>query len=106
MYYPRSGKIFYTDNENNHTVFPAIQFEQGFSADQGLSRDTKWEINYYGNYTSDPYRKFDFTTAFTRLYNIPNQFVVLRTDQYLDGYYNPHELILYFAVFNYDYWPF
>jgi hypothetical protein len=100
--YPRQGEIIYENNDNDPNVFPLIQFEYGFCSDQSLSIDTKWEISYYGDYTSEPYREFNFTTAFIESYNVPNQFVVLRTDQY----YGNHELLLYFAVFNYNYWPF
>ena len=93
-YHTFSGKIFY-ENGGNPAVFPTIQFESGFCNDQNRPKTTKWELSYYGDYTSQPYQPFIYATAFTQIYNIPNQFVVLHTDI--------NQTTLYFAVFNYPY---
>ncbi|MDR1112249.1 MAG: hypothetical protein LBL18_00585 [Bacteroidales bacterium] len=95
---PYSGKITYTGNGGNPDIFPVIEFDQGFEAEEGIN---KWEISYFGDYTSVPSRPFAAAVSqfYIEKFNIPNQFVALRTDKYQGN----HELILYFVCFSYPY---
>ena len=92
----REGKIIYESNDHNPALFPTIEFENGIRPERTIN---KWEISYFGDFTSVPSRPYNGAPFYVNNFNAPNQFVVLYTNEY-DG---NHELKLYFIWYNYPY---
>ncbi|MDR1112669.1 MAG: hypothetical protein LBL18_02765 [Bacteroidales bacterium] len=96
-----SGAIFIYSNNGDPDLFPVIEFEDKNGIYGIPDNIERWEISYYGDYTSNPFRVFEKSSFFVERYGIPNQFVILRTDKYKGSY----EYIVYLACFNYPYNP-